>query len=299
VFDFVDDAHVKISVLGTNVDARYELNLSAEPYPYLDMSVPSAPDSPVIRHIYRMQGPDELHLCSPYMRPADERPAEFHGPGFVIMKRGKLTETPEQQAEREKLASMSDSERMLQFLKEAIKAVPVTDTLAKSTDSEAEQASKLAASVRFQTVYFGLLEKFGPEVDQRVKELVVRVRSSAEETPDIAQAVDQFREKLQSAGLMEPAAAGDGAEEDGEQVRLAGGAGASPAGKHAPLDSILESPDRPAMPAKSASKPASPAAAAAAAPSPTSNVPYIILGLALVAVTAGAAALMVARSKKD
>ena len=143
IFDFIDNWRVKIVVLGTEVEARYTVNTKGTPFPFLDMSVPTAADSPVIRHIYRFAGPDELHLCSPYLRPADERPTEFAGPGFVTMRRGLPIESDEQVAEKEAVQRMSEAEKVLEFLRQATLAVPAENTLPKDSDSEMEQSAKV------------------------------------------------------------------------------------------------------------------------------------------------------------
>ena len=287
VFDFIDAHRMKIVVLGTEVEAQYVLNVDAKPYPHLDMSVPSATDSPVIRHIYRFAGPDELHLCSPYLAPADSRPGEFAGAGFVSMTRGLPVESAEDAAARVAIERMTESDKVLEFIRQATEVIPDLSLHQKPSDTEEVRSQRLASSVRFQTAYFSLAARFGAQVDQYVKELVIRMREPPAETPEIAKAVDVFRDKLQAAGLLDPP------EDAAEQA-------------HADLDTtkadttvLSESapataaPPPPPPQPKKPSKPAAAAPSSSAAPSGSPSSDSIALVVVGAVLCAAAGALLV------
>jgi len=201
-FDFWSDSDVRVTVLGTTVDAKYELDVFGTPYPHLDMSVPNSPGSAFVRHIYRFENEDELHLCSPYLRPPEERPTEFKGAGMVIMKRGAFELSEEEKKEREAIAALPLNDRVIQFLERCIEAVPKFDVRPKEGESEVVIGEKLTANVKFQTFYQGLVEKIGPDAEQQVKELVVGIKSLQSEPQQISDLVQMFQQRMRQAGLI-------------------------------------------------------------------------------------------------
>jgi hypothetical protein len=211
-FDFWSDNDVRVSVLGTTVEAKYDLNVFGTPYPHLDMSVPNSPGSAFVRHIYRFENDDELHLCSPYLRPPEERPTEFSGAGTVIMKRGAFVLSEDEQNERKALMSRPLTERVAMFLDQCVRAVPPFDVRPREGENEIAIGEKLTANVKFQTFYQGLIEKLGNDAEQHVKELVVGVRSLQNESDEIIELVRKFQEKMKAAGLIS-----DGEEPASEQ----------------------------------------------------------------------------------
>jgi len=201
-FDFWSDSDVRVSVLGTTVDAKYELNVSGVPYPHLDMSVPSSPGSAFVRHIYCFENDDELHLCSPYLRPPEERPTEFSGAGMVVMHRGEYIPSEEERKEREEMLQKPLEERVVLFLKRCVEAVPKFDIRPREGESETKIGEKLTENVKFQTTYQGLITQFGPDAEQRVKDLVVGLRSLNSESSEILALVHEFQHKMRVAGLI-------------------------------------------------------------------------------------------------
>jgi len=201
-FDFWSDSDVRVAVLGTSVDAKYELNVFGTPFPHLDMSVPNSPGSAFVRHIYRFNNDDELELCSPYLRPPEERPTEFEGAGMVVMKRGAYEPSEKEKQERERLMAMPLDKRVENFLEQCISAVPNFDVRPKEGESEVRIGEKLTANVKFQTFYQGLVEKLGMDAEQQVKELVVGIRSLQNETKRVAELVHKFQERMRQAGLI-------------------------------------------------------------------------------------------------
>ena len=88
--DFLTKGDLKLTVLGTEVAVKYQLNPGVIPG-HIDMSIPQEPNSPVVRHIYKFANNDtELHLCSPHLQLAEMRPTTFEGPGYVVMRRGDM-----------------------------------------------------------------------------------------------------------------------------------------------------------------------------------------------------------------
>ena len=212
-------------MLGTVVDAKYVLDVNAKPYPHLDLTVPSAEGSPVVRHIFRLEdGDNTLHLCSPFMVPPDQRPTKFEGGGYVKMVRGPKQVSEAERAKRAQVEGMGFSEKLESFLGDALAVVPGEDTRPLETDNDAVIQTKMAANVRFQSAYQTLVEMYGVDVETRVKELVMGVRSKAEETPAVQARVKEFHEKMAKAGLVPPA------EELEEMVRRGEVVVPSPAG---------------------------------------------------------------------
>jgi tetratricopeptide (TPR) repeat protein len=201
-FDFQNESDVHVSVLGTQVEAKYELNVYGTPYPHLDMSVPSAVNSAFVRHIYKFVGDDELHLCSPYLRPPEERPTEFVGAGMVIMKRGAFTLSPEAQKAKDEIMAQPLQMRVESFLENCVEAVPSFDVRPVEGETDAEIGRKLTANVKFQTFYQALIEKYGPETEQYVKELVIGMKNLSTEEEKIRDLVIAFQSKMHASGLM-------------------------------------------------------------------------------------------------
>jgi len=201
-FDFWSDSDVRVSVLGTTVDAKYELDIFGTPYPHLDMSVPNSPGAAFVRHIYKFETSDELHLCSPYLRPPEERPTEFKGPGMVIMKRGPYVLSDSEKQEREAMMALPLNDRVVSFLEQCIAAVPNFDVRPREGESEILIGEKLTANVKFQTFYQGLVEKLGTDAEQQVKELVVGIKNLQDEPQKIVDLVHKFQEKMRQAGLI-------------------------------------------------------------------------------------------------
>jgi len=326
-FDFASDAEVKVMVLGTTVDAKYALDVSASPHPHLDLSVPSADGSPVVRHIYQLDG-DVLHLCSPYMAPPDDRPTAFGGPGYVKMVRGERKLSPEEVAKRARVGRLSGEERVTSFLREVAAAVPAADTRPTPQDTETSMATKMAANVKFQAAYQALIEQYGAEVELLVKELVVGVRPVSEQPAAVQKGVAEFRDKMMFAGLiprpgemeeMEAAQREHERQERKLQQQQQHGSGAPPAVEEveddasAPvaasgeddvaekLDALLSgaSAARAPAPAASAARGSAPAAAAAAAAAEPSGSGWqtalVMVGLGA-AVVAAAAVYLLSRS---
>lgn len=202
-FEFLSDTDVRVMVLGTVVDAEYDVNVQGTPYPHLDMRVPGSPGSAFVRHIYKFVGDDELHLCSPYLKPPEERPTSFQGAGMVIMKRGPYVPSEQEQREKEETMLRPLEERVVVFLQECIEAVPDFDVRPMEGENEVQIGSKLTANVKFQTFYQGLIERLGADAELKVKEYVVGNKDLNQETdPRIVELAKTFHGKMRAAGLI-------------------------------------------------------------------------------------------------
>ena len=100
-------------VLGTTVEAQIDLNTNIDP-PHLDMSVPSQPGSPVVKHIFKFVDGD-LYLVSPYLVPPSVRPSTFEGPGLVVMKSGAVQKTEDEKNAMARADAMSPDEKTINF----------------------------------------------------------------------------------------------------------------------------------------------------------------------------------------
>lgn len=299
VFEFVNDYEVIVRVLGTTVNARYELNVTAEPHPHLDINVPNSPGAAFVRHIYRFASDgNELELCSPYLRPPEERPTEFTGLGMVVMKRGEYVRSEEEEAFRTEMAKMTDEERVEEFLRQCISAVPEIDVRPFESDSDAEIAKKLTANVKFQTFYQSCTDRIGSEAEGEVKEIMIGNKKPTSQV--ISDLVIQFRNKMFAAGLI----AGEDVPEQPRQQHQ----------QQAQVHEVEDAPAATGEPAKkkkdgkkkagkkaSEAQPETPAAAAAAASTSaeSNNWLLVVAVLTAVGVVAAVAGAVWFRNQRD
>ena len=201
--EFVNDRKVIVRVLGTTVEAEISLNCDADPQ-HLDMSVPSQPGSPVVKHIFRFTDDGEgLELVSPYLVPPDQRPTLFTGPGVVIMRRGTIELSGEEKAAMDRAAAMSVDEKTVNFLKETVAALPTGEVLMPfETDDEATQSHKMSLNVRFQSSYHKIKSMYGDNIEALIRQYLLR--EIIPPTPEMTALVDTMRQKMIEAKLMPP-----------------------------------------------------------------------------------------------
>lgn len=194
-----NDTGVRVDVLGRSIIGKFWLDLSHEPY-HLNIQVPHAevpagmpPPAPV-PYIARIDSVG-LHLCCPYLKM--ERPTEFSGPGYVLMKSGAM-----KQFDDSTIANLSFKEKVTRCAQELLKAMP-TRKLEEpsSTDTEDVAGEKLMASVRFESTMYSVQRTFG---ENMVKEVIGHVRSSV--VPADLEGVEELKhlaEKMKIAGLLD------------------------------------------------------------------------------------------------
>jgi len=159
-----DGTSVRVGVLGRSIVGKFWLDCSHDPY-HLNIQVPmqepvgGAP--PPVPYIAKL---DEhgLHLCCPYLRM--ERPVDFEGPGYVLMRKGALSS--EEDAE---VQSLSREEKLLRCTKELLAALPDKKLEELSNhDSEDAAGEKLMAQVRFESSMFAVQKKFSESIMKEV-----------------------------------------------------------------------------------------------------------------------------------
>merc|ERR1712139_346385 len=93
---------------------------------------PGMPPPPPVPYIARI---DEvgLHLCCPYLKM--ERPTEFVGPGYVLMKKGSMNVIDDSE-----VASLSQTEKYRRCVQELLKVLP-TRKLEEPSVSDSEDAA--------------------------------------------------------------------------------------------------------------------------------------------------------------
>ncbi len=205
-FDFINDEDVLLSVLGNQVNAKYEINAGVTPG-HLDMNVPLQPHLPTVRHIYKFDKydtetnlPNELHLCSPYLTDPNSRPTTFTGPAYVIMRRGGAAASADELKEIQEVAKLGEEEKMALFLKEAIEFTPTIFCLPFEGDPDQVLSEKMTASVKFQSRYQKARNKYGDLVETIVKQMVIgEIKPPSAEVQDL---VTKFRDKMNAAGLF-------------------------------------------------------------------------------------------------
>jgi len=201
-FEFRSESQVMVSVFGRAILARLRLNTSISPG-WLDLLVetePGQPSAPEVKHIFKIDQEDVLHLCSPYMTSPEERPTTFEGPAYVVMKRGTPPVDENAVAEKKLMGTLSPTEKCERFAKDVIELLPDYRIAPFATDSDARQAEIMLENVRFQTSYFDIKEKYGDETEEFVKFYLEG--SVVCPTPKLAALVEVLRNKMQVCGLF-------------------------------------------------------------------------------------------------
>lgn len=199
--EFMEDGSVKIIVLGQDTVGKYWVDADKEPH-HLSIQVqppgmPPGPMPPVPPVPYICRTDEEgLHICCPYMKM--ERPTEFSGPGYCIMKRGLL----EASATTSELDGLSRIEKLKLCAKEFTAMLPDTkiDNRDPNTLSEVEANESMLQQVRLQSQMYELQKRFGEKCMNEVMEASkdhgsLDVRKMEEMKPLIA--------KLKTCGLLE------------------------------------------------------------------------------------------------
>jgi len=198
--EFLDSDSVRIEVLGRSIIGKYAVDVSHEPH-HLNIVVPvgevppGMPPPPPVPYIARV---DEigLHLCCPYLKM--ERPAEFTGPGYVLMKAGPLGKD-----DNSDVTNLSQAEKLQKCCQELLKVMPnrkLDDV--NAADSEDAAGEKLMAQVRFESSMFSVVKIFGEEV---VKQVLAATRGSIPSELEGVPELTELVEKLRICGILEEA----------------------------------------------------------------------------------------------
>jgi len=152
------------------------------------------PPPPPVPYIARIDSVG-LHLCCPYLKM--ERPTEFTGPGYVLMKAGAM-----KQFDDSEIANLTHKEKLVRCAQELLKAMPSRKLEEPSpSDTEDTAGEKLMAQVRFESTMFSIQRTFG---EPMVKEVIGHVRSP--DMPGELEGVEELKqlaEKMKIAGLLE------------------------------------------------------------------------------------------------
>merc|ERR1719382_1176030 len=95
--EFIDNASVRVEVLGRSITGKYWLGCHTDNNVVFNLNIqvpmadvpPGMPPPPPVPYIARIDD-EGLHICCPYMKM--ERPSDFEGPGYCLMKAGKKDE---------------------------------------------------------------------------------------------------------------------------------------------------------------------------------------------------------------
>lgn len=204
--EFMNETSVRVQVLGRSLVGQYCVDAQQNPH-HLNIQVPMAEappgmgPAPPVPYIARI---DEkgLHICCPFMRM--DRPTEFEGPGYCLMRSGPLN----QAEEGAEVAGLSDKEKMIECAKDLTNALPDRKIEEPSqTDSEEAVRDKLMIQVRFESSMFGVQKKFGEEIMKKVLEATKcgPVPPELAGSPELKQLV----EKLSMCGLLDASEASE------------------------------------------------------------------------------------------
>lgn len=197
--EFQKDGSLNVEVLGRGSPGKFWVDAGQDPkHLTIQMMPPSQPGmfmppTPPVPYIAKI---DEtgLHLCSPYM--TMERPADFTGPGYVLMKRGKL-----EVADNLEMEGVSHAEKLRLCAVEMTEKLPSTKLEEPSqTDSEAQVQEKLMAQVRFESVMFEVQKRYGENV---VKEVIEASRDIGQPAVRNMKEIKPLIQKLKQCGLLE------------------------------------------------------------------------------------------------
>jgi len=203
--EFLDDARVRVDVMGRSIVGRYTLNCSSEPH-HLDIQVPMAQEMqappgfgqpPPVPYIAKVDE-EGLHLCCPYVQ--TERPSEFKGEGYCLMRRGPLATNSDDSGE---IAKLSEKERFLFCAREVTNALPNRKIEEpQQTESEEVVRDKLMAQVRFESSLFTLQKRFGEDT---LKEVIAATKDpgSAPAALKGTKELEELRKKLLICGVLE------------------------------------------------------------------------------------------------
>jgi hypothetical protein len=198
--EFLDADSVRVEVLGRSIVGRYWVDVGQEPF-HLNIQVPCGevppgmPPPPPVPYIARI---DEvgLHLCCPYLKM--ERPTEFVGPGYVLMKQGSMTKVDDAE-----VANLSRKEKYQRCVQELLKVMPSTKLEEpRASDSEDAAGEKLMSQVRFESSMYSVCRLYGEDV---VKDVLAacKDKSIPREMESIKEDIAQLTEKLRICGILE------------------------------------------------------------------------------------------------
>mmetsp|Transcript_698 Transcript_698/g.1067 ORF Transcript_698/g.1067 Transcript_698/m.1067 type:complete len:419 (+) Transcript_698:65-1321(+) len=152
--DFAKDS-LRVSVLGQTASGMWWIEGYHEPQHLMFQVQPPGgagvfvPPQPYIGRIDE----EGLHLCCPYLTP--ERPTEFAGPGYCIMKRGKLVA----EDTSSELEGLSRIEKLRLCIKEFMEILP--NERIEEPKTEKEQQEFMMAQVAMESKIFKMKQRFG------------------------------------------------------------------------------------------------------------------------------------------
>jgi len=128
-----------------------------------------------------------------------ERPTAFEGPGYCLMRQGSL-----RKAESE-MTHLGVDEKLKLCAKELIQELPnIKLEDVKQTDSEEDTSQKLMAQVKFESVMFGVQQKFGEDVLKDV--LNATKATSSADVPQVLRDSSELADliaKLKVCGILD------------------------------------------------------------------------------------------------
>jgi len=200
--EFLDESSVRIEVMGKSIVGRHWVDAGPDPH-HLNIQVPmqdvppGMPPPPPVPYIAKISD-EGLHLCCPVMKM--DRPTEFEGPGYCLMKRGPLAKSSHAET-----SGLSKEEQCRQCASDLIAALPSMKLEeVSSVDSEAVAREKLMAQVRFESAMFSVQKKFGEDL---FKEVFNMAHSSSASPEDVGLAamkeMRDLRQKLIMVGIIE------------------------------------------------------------------------------------------------
>jgi tetratricopeptide (TPR) repeat protein len=196
--EFLDAQRVQVEVLGRSIISRYDVDCSHDPK-YLNIQVPMAeippgmPPPPPVPYIAKIDD-NGLHMCCPYLKM--ERPTEFTGPGYCLMKPGPLAAAGDPEVQH-----LGRKEKLKRCAQELLQALPSSKLEeVDRNDSEDTAGEKLMAQVRFESQMYAVQKRFGEDF---VKEVLEATKGTVPAELEGSKELKQLMDKLRMCGIME------------------------------------------------------------------------------------------------
>jgi len=205
--EFLDSSSVRVEVMGKSIVGRHWVDAKADPH-HLNIQVPmqdvphGMPPPPPVPYIAKISD-EGLHICCPVMKM--DRPTEFDGPGYCLMKRGPMAKSNDTE-----VSKLSKEEQFRQCASDLIEALPDRKLEeVSSVDSEDVTREKLMAQVRFESAMFSVQKKFGEDL---LKE-VFSMAQGGSPPPEVgglagSKEMRALRKKLIMVGMIEETPSG-------------------------------------------------------------------------------------------
>jgi len=176
------------------------LNADEDPA-HMDLFVPDAGTETEIYYIAKIDENDVLHMCSPSFENPLSRPRNFEGPAHVTLKRGPQPVDIDDET-KAKVAQMSEEEKVINYINEALEIFPGKRLLPYQTDSEQQKNEITLLNIRFQSDNYKITAKYGTDIETLIREYLLGEKAPTSSA--VVESVNKLKLKMQEACLLPP-----------------------------------------------------------------------------------------------